>query len=345
MSTTRDAFISYSQRADLRIAQALERGLQRLARPWNRLRAMSIFRDASDLSLSSHLWPSIQSQLDGSRFLIVLACPESAASVWVNREIEYFCETKGTESIILVLTGGELVWDEDRKNFTTTSTAVPPALAGRLADQPLWLDLRWARDAPDLSLRLSQFRYSVAQLASPIRNLSPEDIESEDVRQHRRALRLARGAVAALFVLGVVASIAAVVAVGNAHRAARRAREATGGQLGLDALDLPPSEIGRALLLSVAAGQLAPQSDQAAFRASRVLIGRYSKLTALHDAGAAYEKLSVQALALTNDGTAVVGLATGGGISKMKVMKATNGKMKITATHLWNGLYILIALF
>jgi hypothetical protein len=278
---------------------------------------MSVFRDESDLSLSPHMWPSITEHLDESRFLVVLACPESAASVWVNREITYFCDKRDSDSIILVLTGGELEWDEAQSGFTAESTAAPPALKGRLGDQPLWLDMRWARGAPELSLGMSQFRSAVAQVASPIRGMSPEDLESEDVRQHRRAVRLARLAVATVVVLGLAAVIAAIVAVGNAHRADRRAREATGGQLGLAALDIPSSDMARALLLSVAAGQLAPQSDEATFRASRVLIGRYSKLTALLDAGPAREELSVQALALSNDGSSVVGLATREGIREL----------------------------
>ncbi len=317
MPTIHDAFISYNHRADFETARALERGLQRLARPWNRVRAMSVFRDESDLSLSPHLWPSIQEHLDGSRFLIILACPESAASEWVNREITHFCDTTGSESVVLVLTGGELAWDESRKTFTAQSTAAPPALNGRFTDQPLWLDMRWARGATELSLRTSQFRSAVARVASPIRHMSPEDLESEDVRQHRRALRLARLAVATVVVLAIAASIAAVVAVGNAHRADRRAREATGGQLGLDALDIPTSDMARALLLSVAAGQLAPQSDKATFRASRVLIGRYSKLTDLLDAGAARQELSVQALALATDRSSVVGFAAREGIHEL----------------------------
>ena len=317
MSTTHDAFISYSHQADLDLATGVERGLQRLARPWNRVRALSVFRDASDLSLSPHIWPSIQEHLDGSRFLIVLACPESAASVWVNREITHFCDTKGSDSVVLVLTGGELEWDDSAKHFTAMSTALPPALNERLDDEPLWLDMRWARGSDELTLRVGQFRTAIAQLASPIRGMSPEDLSSEDVRQHRRAVRLARLAVATVAVLAIIASIAAVVAVGNAHRAERRAREATGGQLGLDALDLPSSEMARALLLSVAASELAPQSDESSFRASRVLIGRYSKLTAVLDAGAQREGLSVQALALAADGRSVVGLATREGVREL----------------------------
>ena len=55
-----DAFISYSHSADQRLAAALERALQAFARPWNRRRALDIFRDEGNLNLSAHLWGSIQ---------------------------------------------------------------------------------------------------------------------------------------------------------------------------------------------------------------------------------------------------------------------------------------------
>ena len=82
-----DAFISYNHGADSELAPAVERGLQRLAKPWYRLRALSVFRDLSDTGLNDSLWGTVQRQLDGSRWLIVMACPESAASPWVQREV------------------------------------------------------------------------------------------------------------------------------------------------------------------------------------------------------------------------------------------------------------------
>lgn len=308
MATTHDAFISYSHAADADIARQIEQGLQRLARPWNRLRALAVFRDGSDLSVSPHLWSTIHTHLDGSRFLILLACPESAASVWVNREVSSFIEDKGADNVLVVLTGGELSWDASVAAFSEASTAAVPALRGKVQDEPLWLDVRWARGAGELSLQDARFRVAIAQLASPIHGRSPEDLESDDVRQHRHVRRLARSAVAALVVLGLIATIAAITAVGNAHRAERKAREAIGGQLGLAALDLPPSDIDKALLLSVAAGDLAPQSGDATFRPNRVLIGRYSRLRELLNAGARRLRVSIQAVTLTNDATSVVGI-------------------------------------
>ena len=55
-----DAFISYSHAADGELAPALQRGLQRLARPWHRKRALEVFRDQTGLSVSPALWSSIR---------------------------------------------------------------------------------------------------------------------------------------------------------------------------------------------------------------------------------------------------------------------------------------------
>ena len=120
-------------------------------------------------------------------------------------------------------------------------------------------------------------------IAATIRGMAPADLESEDVRLHRRARRLARAAVATVLVLALVASVAAVVAVANARRAERRARDALGRQFGLAALDLPASEVDQAFLLSLVAADLDSGDDAERFQASRALIGRYSRLdTLLH---------------------------------------------------------------
>jgi hypothetical protein len=53
------AFISYSHAADGKLAPALQSALHRFARPWYRLRAIRVFRDATNLSISPHLWDEI----------------------------------------------------------------------------------------------------------------------------------------------------------------------------------------------------------------------------------------------------------------------------------------------
>jgi WD40 repeat protein len=223
---TFDGFISYSHAADGRLAPAVQRGLHRLAKPWHRRRALWIFRDQTGLAVTPGLWSSIQTALDGSEYFVLLASPEAAQSPWVNREIEHWMATKSAGRILPVVTDGEWAWDAGRGDFSTTSTAVPPALRGVFSEEPLFLDLRWARGTEHLSLHHSRFRDSIAQLAAPMHGISKDELEGEDVRQHRRARRLRSGAAVTLIVLALLASFTGMSAVRNAERAKAAAAEA-----------------------------------------------------------------------------------------------------------------------
>jgi hypothetical protein len=221
-----NGFISYSHAADGRLAPAVQRGLHRLAKPWHRRRALWIFRDQTGLAVTPGLWSSIQDALDSSEWFVLMASPEAARSQWVNREIEHWVASKAADRILPVVTGGEWAWDPAAGDFSEDSTAVPPALRGVFAEEPLYLDLRWAREVEQLDLRHSRFRDAVAQLAAPMHGVSKDELEGEDVRQHRRARRLSSIGVAAVVVLGLVASLSGVFAVRNATWAATAASEA-----------------------------------------------------------------------------------------------------------------------
>src|SRR5215216_3354415 len=102
-----DAFISYSRALDGTLAPALHRGVQGFAKPWYRLRSARVFLDDVSLSASPCLWTSIEEALGRSRWLILMASPEAAASKWVNRELEWWLEHKPAQQILVVLTSGE----------------------------------------------------------------------------------------------------------------------------------------------------------------------------------------------------------------------------------------------
>ncbi|MEU4162125.1 TIR domain-containing protein [Actinoplanes sp. NPDC026670] len=223
---TFNGFISYSHAADGRLAPAVQRGLHRLAKPWHRRRALWIFRDQTGLAVTPGLWSSIQTALDGSEYFVLLASPEAAQSRWVNREIEHWITTKSANRILPVVTDGEWAWDQERHDFTEDSTAVPDALRGVFAEEPLFLDLRWARGSEHLSLQHSRFRDAIAQLAAPMHGVSKDELEGEDVRHHRRARRLGSGALAMLVVLTLLAMLTSVSSVRNAERATAAAAEA-----------------------------------------------------------------------------------------------------------------------
>jgi WD40 repeat protein len=221
-----NGFISYSHAADGRLAPAVQRGLHRLARPWNRRRALWIFRDQTGLSVTPALWSSIQRALDSSDYFVLMASPEAARSPWVNREIEHWVSTKSADRILPVVTDGEWRWDPATGDFGEASTAVPPALRGVFDEEPLYLDLRWARDDRHLSLRHARFRDAIAQLAAPMHGVSKDDLEGEDVRQQRRSSQLRLAALSSLAVLALLASVTGVFALRNAAEANASALEA-----------------------------------------------------------------------------------------------------------------------
>lgn len=111
------AFISYSH-VDKLIAKRLQKKIERLRIPWGLDAALPegledrrylepIFRDADDLPPAHSLTDEIKSQLDRSRYLIVLCTPDAAASDWVSQEVEYFQSIGRGHMVLPVLARGE----------------------------------------------------------------------------------------------------------------------------------------------------------------------------------------------------------------------------------------------
>src|ERR1700754_3512579 len=99
-----DAFISYSHAKDKPIAAALQSAVQKLGKPWYRRRALRLFRDDTSLAAAPQLWPTIERALDGSRFFILLASPEAAASKWVNKEVAHWLDHNSADTLLIGLT-------------------------------------------------------------------------------------------------------------------------------------------------------------------------------------------------------------------------------------------------
>jgi WD40 repeat protein len=215
-----DGFLSYSHAADDLLAPRLQAGLQRFAKPWWKRRALHIFRDEASLSANPHLWSSITDALDDSDWFVLLLSPEAAGSEWVNREIDYWKEHRDPHKILPAVTDGTFRWaDSD-----VAGDAVPPSLQGVFEDEPRWVDLRFARTETQLDLRHARFRDAVADIAAAVRGVAKDELESEEIRQHRRTVRTAWTAGVAILALGVAATVGAVVAY-NAQQNAQEERD------------------------------------------------------------------------------------------------------------------------
>jgi WD40 repeat protein len=218
-------FISYSHAADGKLAPALQNGLHRFAKPWYRVRALHVFRDEANLAANPYLWDSIAEALDASRFYILLASPQAAASQWVANEARrWIAKDEGCERLLIGWTDGELVWDERSADFDwERTTAISDVLKGAFEQEPRWVDLRWARTRDHLALSHPRFRDAVAEFAAPLHGKPKQELASDEVREHRRTIRVARTATAALFALTATAVVFGLLAYAQYRSAQARA--------------------------------------------------------------------------------------------------------------------------
>src|SRR5262249_47229010 len=151
-----------------------------------------------------HLWPAIEQALGQSRYFILLASPEAAASKWVNKEVAYWLEHNNINTLLIGVTDGTLAWDESTDNFSWSgNTPLPPVLKNRFASEPKWVDLTAYRDRADK--RDAKLTELAADFAAAIRGMPKEDLLSQEVRQQRRALTLAWSAAGSLLILAGLA--------------------------------------------------------------------------------------------------------------------------------------------
>ncbi|MFS8104774.1 hypothetical protein LFM09_47500 [Lentzea alba] len=250
-----DAFLSYSYAVDgPALAPAVQSGLSRLAKPWYRPHALSIFRDQTGLEASPGLGAAIEAALRKSRFFILMASPESAKSIWVGREVQYWRENREQATFLIVLTSGTINWDESRNDFDWNATnALPEQLSGWFEAEPLWVNLTWARNETQLSVRHSRFRSELATLAAPVHGKPKEALDSEDVRLHRAAVRARQGAVGALAILTVIAMVLGLTAAKQQSEAEEQRDRSLSRELAARSENIGDNDPALARLLSLAA--------------------------------------------------------------------------------------------
>lgn len=262
MALKHDAFISYSHAADSPLAEGIESGLEKLAKPLLKLHALDVFRDQTSLTASPALWSGIVAHLSVSDWFLFLASPVSAASIWCGKEVQWWLENRSPERMLLLLTEGCIAWDACTQDFDwVQTTSLPRLLERRCVEEPLYVDLRWARGAEVLSLRNPRFREAVVDVAAPIRNIPKDELDSADLRQLARNRRLVRGGVAAIAVAAGVAIWQAIVANQQRIEAERQRDIAVARQLVAQSELLrqqQPDRLPLALLMAAQAARAQP---------------------------------------------------------------------------------------
>src|SRR3954451_9253610 len=247
-----DAFIAFSHTGDRPLAMAVQAGLQRFAKPWYRRRALRVFRDESSLSATPGLWPTIQRVLAASSYFVLIASPESRDSHWVNQEVRYWLGLGRRDRLLLVLSAGQLTWAQHDFDWTRTD-ALSPVLQNVFDQEPLHVDLRWARSQAAVSRRDARLTEPLARLAAPMHGRPRDELIGEDLRQHRRTLRIARSAVTTLVVLLVAAVTLGVLANIQRNRAEHEAQIAMARLLANESTSVGPDGMDVGLLLAAQA--------------------------------------------------------------------------------------------
>ena len=203
-SLTYDLFISYSHATKVEVVRHFQRALSRIAKPWYQRRGLRVFRDETDLSATPELWPTIEIALSQSRFFLLVASPMAARSKWVRKEIDFWVNNKTVDQLLILVTDGEIHWDEAAQDFDwDLTTAIPGNLAGAFKHEPLYVDLVDLEDSAEFSVADPRFRDAVASIAAAVQGKSKSDIIGEDLKRHRQTLRTALSAVIALVLLTV----------------------------------------------------------------------------------------------------------------------------------------------
>ena len=264
MPVAYQAFISYSHGADKQLASQVQRALQRLAKPWYRRSAIRIFRDDTSLSANPGLWSSLEQNLSQSQYFILMASEDGAKSPWVAKEVQWWLEHRGIETLLIVVSDGKIRWDLKSGDFDwTVTTCLPPVLAGHCPEEPLFVDLRWAKAIRNLSLRDPAFRAAIVTLAAPLHGRPKDELDSEDIRQHRRV-------VLASVLAGLTITSLTLLSLYGLQSARRESAVARSNQLqaesrrlaakSLEALD-QKQNVGDAIPLAVLAWRLSPTRE------------------------------------------------------------------------------------
>lgn len=319
-----DVFLSYSRAADGELSEALQRGLARLAKRWNQPRALKVFRDRESLAAAPDLTAAIRAGLESSRYFVLLASPQAAASVWVGHEIDYWKRHRTPETFMIALTDGEIAWSGGDFDWEKT-TALPLSLRSYFPAEPIWEDFRSIRAEDDRTLRNSEFRSAVASLAAQPRGIPKDQLDSAEVRSHRITVAVRRA-----LITGLVVALVVAVALGTGflfqRNDARHQRDVASARLAsVRADNLIDSDVRSALLLAVAGYQMNPSPE-----AYSTLLR--ANLTSPHLRGYLKAGSPITAIETSGDGRTVLAALADG-----RVMRWSEGEQALTALDQLNG--------
>lgn len=228
---TYDLFISYSNDPDYQLSRKIEAFLEsfhKLKTPDDvKLKTLAICRDGSDFSLHAvkkqaalksnsedYVEDVLVEYLRQSQYLLVLCSKKAALSKYVQVEIEWFLKNKGPDSIILGLTEGNNVKEEEHELFSAS-------IIQYKLHQKIFYDLRGFKKEAKQWLKVRDAQEELTNIAAFLNNETSGRILPLWRRDERKKLKRQRylGVAASIIFLGlaIVAFFQRQVAVKNEH--------------------------------------------------------------------------------------------------------------------------------
>jgi WD40 repeat protein len=218
------AFLSYSHESDAPLAAALQSSLSRFVKPWYQIRTMRVFLDKTSLAANPALWPTIEQALAQSEYFLLLASTMSAKSHWVQQEIQWWLQNRTAEKLVICLTDGVILWDNQTGDFDWNETsAISPNLKGAFSAEPLYADFSAAKTANKYSSSDPVYRDALLDVASPLMGQAKDDLDGEDIRTHRNAEHIVWATALVLVALALSTGVGAIMAHQRQKIAASRA--------------------------------------------------------------------------------------------------------------------------
>ena len=256
------AFLSYSHASNARTGPVLESLLESFPNVWYRRRRRRIYLDRGDLAAGADLWGSIEDALRRSDHLVLLASPESASSAWVEREVAWWLQHRSVDDLVIVLTGGAIVFDAHTGAVDrSATTSLPVALLEALHREPLWVRLPDLPETGKVDAAEPDLQTALADIVALLDDVEKDELVGEHVRNRTRALRLRSGIIAGLSVLLALALIAGGTAYVQRNAALEQSLLATSRQLVAEATAIRDTQPDLARQLLVQAYRMQP-TDQ-----------------------------------------------------------------------------------
>ncbi|WP_298220919.1 toll/interleukin-1 receptor domain-containing protein [Flavobacterium sp.] len=201
------AFISYSHN-DKHYVSAIQKSIETLGLPFHKKwkSDVSFFIDEKKMKVSEDLSEEIKKGLRDSKYLIVIASPNSASTdSWVIKEIEYWYAIKnnstgGISSFHLIVLDGSIKWDSQAQAFSVDSSALPNFGNIKFNAQPIWANVQnYCKDGK-IQTKNPNYEWEIAKVKALLLDKSPDEIIDE-VAKEKRLFRIITGFVISLLVM------------------------------------------------------------------------------------------------------------------------------------------------